>query len=57
MKDAADRTHPFEAHRVTSEPYYEPVGDEVVLFTSAYRERIPVPLKGPTGCGKTRFLE
>jgi nitric oxide reductase NorQ protein len=39
------------------EPYYLPVGDEVALFTAAYRSRLPVLLKGPTGCGKTRFVE
>ena len=39
------------------EPFYLPVADEVGLFAAAYRERIPVLLKGPTGCGKTRFVE
>lgn len=39
------------------EPYYEPVGDEVELFTAAFRQKMPVLLKGPTGCGKTRFIE
>lgn len=39
------------------EPYYRPVGDEVELFEAAYRRRLPVLLKGPTGCGKTRFVE
>ncbi len=38
-------------------PYYLPVGDEVSLFTAAYECRLPVLLKGPTGCGKTRFVE
>ena len=38
-------------------PFYLPVGDEISLFEAAYRERIPVLLKGPTGCGKTRFVE
>lgn len=39
------------------EPYYLPVGDEVALFTAAYAQRLPILLKGPTGCGKTRFVE
>jgi nitric oxide reductase NorQ protein len=39
------------------EPYYEPVADEVALFQAAYASRVPVLLKGPTGCGKTRFVE
>ena len=38
-------------------PFYLPVHDEVELFTAAYEQRIPVLLKGPTGCGKTRFVE
>lgn len=38
-------------------PYYEPQGNEVAIFEAAYRKRLPVMLKGPTGCGKTRFLE
>ena len=39
------------------EPYYLPINDEVELFLAAYRQRLPVLLKGPTGCGKTRFVE
>ena len=39
------------------EPYYLPIGDEVDVFTAAYTARLPVLLKGPTGCGKTRFVE
>ena len=39
------------------EPYYLPVGDEIAIFEAAYQEKIPVLLKGPTGCGKTRFVE
>ena len=38
-------------------PYYEPQGNEVAIFEAAYRKRLPIMLKGPTGCGKTRFLE
>lgn len=38
-------------------PYYLPVGDEVDIFSAAYDCRLPVLLKGPTGCGKTRFVE
>ncbi len=48
---------PTEAHFITQEPYYEPVGNEVMLFEAAYANRLPVLLKGPTGCGKTRFME
>jgi nitric oxide reductase NorQ protein len=38
-------------------PFYLPTADEVELFRAAYEQRIPVMLKGPTGCGKTRFVE
>ena len=37
-------------------PFYAPTGDEVALFEHAYRHRLPLLLKGPTGCGKTRFV-
>jgi nitric oxide reductase NorQ protein len=47
----------LEGHYITAEPYYRPVGDEVAIFEAAYRSRLPVVLKGPTGCGKTRFVE
>ncbi len=47
----------LDQYRIQHEPYYRPVGDEVALFTAAYASRMPVMLKGPTGCGKTRFIE
>ncbi len=40
-----------------AEPYYLPLADEVEVFRAAYSARLPVLLKGPTGCGKTRFVE
>jgi nitric oxide reductase NorQ protein len=48
---------PLTAYRIAAEPYYRPVADEIALFEAAYRDRLPVMLKGPTGCGKTRFVE
>ena len=45
------------ARLLTSEPYYLPLADEVAEFEAAYAGRLPVLLKGPTGCGKTRFVE
>jgi nitric oxide reductase NorQ protein len=42
---------------IAAEPYYRPIGDEVALFEAAYADRMPMMLKGPTGCGKTRFVE
>jgi nitric oxide reductase NorQ protein len=46
-----------EENLVTEEPYYEPLGNEIEVFASAYRNQLPILLKGPTGCGKTRFVE
>jgi nitric oxide reductase NorQ protein len=43
--------------RIREEPYYLPVAEEVALFEAAYAARLPVMLKGPTGCGKTRFVQ
>ncbi len=42
---------------LTEEPFYQPVGNELGVFMAAWGKRLPVMLKGPTGCGKTRFLE
>ncbi|MCK7582805.1 MAG: CbbQ/NirQ/NorQ/GpvN family protein [Chromatiales bacterium] len=42
---------------IDREPYYRPVSHEVALYEAAYAARMPVMLKGPTGCGKTRFVE
>ena len=47
----------LDAYRVSQQPYYRPVADEVELFEAAYSVRMPMMLKGPTGCGKTRFVE
>ena len=47
----------IEEYRLTEEPYYLPLGNEVELFEAAYNAKLPVMLKGPTGCGKTRFVE
>lgn len=46
-----------EEYFIQDEPYYEPVGDEIAVFEAAYANQLPVLLKGPTGCGKTRFME
>ena len=47
----------IEEYHLTEEPYYVPVGDEIELFEAAYQQKIPLIFKGPTGCGKTRFVE
>lgn len=46
-----------EENFIATEPYYEPVTDEIAVFEAAYRNQLPILLKGPTGCGKTRFTE
>ena len=46
-----------EEYVIKEEPFYLPVGDEVELFEVAYSQQMPVLLKGPTGTGKTRFVE
>ena len=49
--------HSIEEYYVNQEPFFLPVADEVDLFEAAYSQRIPILLKGPTGTGKTRFVE
>ncbi len=47
----------LDAYLIRDEPYYLPIGEEIELFEAAYAARLPVMLKGPTGCGKTRFVQ
>jgi nitric oxide reductase NorQ protein len=42
---------------IKDEPYYEAVDNEIDLYQSAYDVRMPMMIKGPTGCGKSRFVE
>ncbi len=56
MSESATTFTP-ESHFIEQEPYYEPVGNEIDVFQAAYGNRLPILLKGPTGCGKTRFVE
>jgi nitric oxide reductase NorQ protein len=51
------REYAIEEYHAHTEPYYVATGDEVALFEAAFASRVPVLLKGPTGCGKTRFVE
>ncbi|MDV3238429.1 MAG: CbbQ/NirQ/NorQ/GpvN family protein [Gammaproteobacteria bacterium] len=44
-------------YQIEKEPYYCPVANEIDLYSAAYGARMPVMLKGPTGCGKSRFVE
>lgn len=48
---------PLAPYRIEREPYYRSVDDEIALFDAAFGLRLPLMLKGPTGCGKSRFVE
>ncbi len=52
-----DVNHPRVAQYIDAQPYYLSSGDEIALFEAAFEARLPAMLKGPTGCGKTRFVE
>ena len=52
-----DRQYRVEEYIVDTEPFYISLTDEVEIFEAAYRQRVPILLKGPTGTGKTRFVE
>ena len=44
-------------YKISEEPFYQPLSNEVALYEAAYAARLPVMIKGPTGCGKSRFIE
>jgi nitric oxide reductase NorQ protein len=48
---------PLREHMIHSEPFYLPQADELTIARTAYVHGIPLLLKGPTGCGKTRFIQ
>ncbi|WP_457668647.1 CbbQ/NirQ/NorQ domain-containing protein [Thiolapillus sp.] len=47
----------IEQYKITEEPFYQPSGNEIDQYEAAYAARLPVMVKGPTGCGKSRFIE
>ncbi|MBL8196950.1 MAG: AAA family ATPase, partial [Blastocatellia bacterium] len=51
------REQAIEKYHIIDEPFYLPVKNEVEIFTAAYQAKLPILLKGPTGCGKTRFIQ
>ena len=57
MPDANNVDIERDQYLIHDEPYYRNVADEVALYEAAYDARMPVMLKGPTGCGKSRFVE
>jgi len=46
-----------DQYKVHKEPFYQQQSNEVALYEAAYTARLPVMVKGPTGCGKSRFIE
>ena len=57
VTNAAFRQYAIEEYHPAREPFYLPIADEIDLFVASFQQKIPVLLKGPTGCGKTRFVE
>ena len=51
------KNYNIEDYSINEEPFYIPTSDEIKIFESAYNQKVPVLLKGPTGTGKTRFVE
>ncbi len=47
----------IEQYKIKDEPFYSAQGSEVEWYEAAYAKRLPVMVKGPTGCGKSRFIE
>ncbi len=56
-KEEQYKQYRVEEYFIEEEPYFIPLSDEVEIFEAAYRQRVPLLLKGPTGTGKTRFVE
>ena len=56
-QEAGFKQYRVEDYTIKEEPFYIPLADEVELFEAAYREKLPILMKGPTGVGKTRFVE
>jgi nitric oxide reductase NorQ protein len=57
MVNSMSDTFDIKQYQITQEPFYQAQSNEVALYKAAYAARLPVMLKGPTGCGKSRFVE
>ncbi len=47
----------IKQYKIDKEPYYQQLANEVELYNAAYNAKLPMMVKGPTGCGKSRFVE
>ena len=56
-KSSNSKNYKIEDYSIDKEPFYVPVSDEIQVFESAYNQKVPILLKGPTGTGKKRFVE
>ena len=56
-KSSNSKNYKIEDYSIDKEPFYVPVSDDIQVFESAYNQKVPILLKGPTGTGKTRFVE
>jgi len=56
-KSAPEQAPAIAQYLIAAEPYYRPTGEEITEYEAAYAARLPMMLKGPTGCGKSRFVE
>jgi nitric oxide reductase NorQ protein len=57
MRNTKEFAMDKKQYKIHKEPFYQPQGKEVALYEAAYTARLPVMVKGPTGCGKSRFIE
>jgi nitric oxide reductase NorQ protein len=57
VREAPEADHAGVLRHLEREPFYLPAGDEVRVFEMCHQRHLAVMLKGPTGCGKTRFVE
>lgn len=57
QRHANNAPHPLASWQIAHEPHYQAHADELQLFEAAWQQRLPLLLKGPTGCGKTRLVE
>ena len=51
------QTEKIAEHLITDKPFYLPQGSELTIARTAHQNKLPILLKGPTGCGKTRFMQ